>query len=1111
MTARMADRMLLILVMALPVSSGLTGQAVGAEEAPVTGRRQLPEYEADVYGPLPFSEEVTGFLVHELKYILSRQKPNGSWDSAQPTGKGRSKMEAGGTVDDVTLTSMCAYSLRQYGEYSPDAFEAPIARALRFVTYMLDSGKLRNNVVDAPWHYICALRFLVHEYPRVKDPALRKRVEGACAFIVRELQDMQHGTQGQRSVPFSWEKRSSPGLVVEDTEDSPGVVVRCGANGPAFAAGLRTGDRLLSANGVLVDTAVRYAMSELGWVSGETVEFMVMRAGKLLRFRVNLPAQYPGTLGLEVRETAEGVSLAGFDFLSNRDLAPLRLGDRIREVDGTKVARRTDLDGLSLHAGQKVELLVQRGGESHRLDYICAPVPAADFGVAIAKGYDQSTRDGLGIAQFLAGSCLHAAGLRKGDRLLRLDGALILNRRHFGDLSRSVWGGKKVRVTYLSGEERKDVEVTARSLPNDRWLRGYHGLRFRTRGLAVVESTDYGSPADRAGCKPGDQILEINGGPVETGRQASTALSGIASGKRAELVVLRGGAKQRVTFVMNRPTESVWVSRDRDSGGGWGYLTKVRGSNTFTTSDALRELLKARRAMPKLGIPEEMLFRAFRMLSVLRRKQPNSNVESYRYDAGGSFWGVKDIRADIGRLASAELACLMYSDTELKTDGHTRTQKHLEKALREWLEHRGILDLVKFPKGHGKLGIAPWFWMYAHRTTLEAADYLKIDDPLREEVRRTSLKAFFKHMEFRHEPKLEGVGWIIGDDLDKELHDSCQLLDGLATMKHLYRPRVEVTQAALQEAMELFYATKYGEAYSLLQKLVAEGKAKEPAAAAEVKRVRDAIKDRFETRLREVKQIHRQNPFDGLHHLQAMRRHFQGYPGLGEVEQLATEWKRRLPEVPPDKRSEGGALSRFLALKKARPLPAKWEHAVDLLEPIDPAKAAVRGKWTKLDGQIVSSETPYARVQLPAAPRGSYQLEAQFTRVSGDCVALMLPVHSTGVLLVVSGWKGRVSGLAFIHGKDADRNKTTRDGKLSNGEKHTLLARVLLRDKDHVRIAVALDGKAYLDWEGPRSDLTPDRQWGLRRAGSVGIGAYNAVVVFHHCQLQMLEEAGRKR
>ena len=66
---------------ACPFSS-VAGPAEGVLEAgeverEVTGRRWLPDYEPDVYGPLPFSEEVTGFLEHELKYISSRQKPDG--------------------------------------------------------------------------------------------------------------------------------------------------------------------------------------------------------------------------------------------------------------------------------------------------------------------------------------------------------------------------------------------------------------------------------------------------------------------------------------------------------------------------------------------------------------------------------------------------------------------------------------------------------------------------------------------------------------------------------------------------------------------------------------------------------------------------------------------------------------------------------------------------------------------------------------------------------------------------------------------------------------------------------------------------------------------------
>jgi len=437
----------------------------------VTSRRRLPDYEADVYGSLPFSEEVTGFIEHELRYILGRQNRNGSWDSAQPMGNGRTTMEAGGTVDNVTLTSMCAYSLRKYPEFGAASIDDSVSRALDFVTYMIRSGKLRNNVQDAPWHYIYALRFLVAEYPNVKDGATRKQVEKACGFIVRELQDVQQGTTGQRSVEFPWDRG----------------------------------------------------------------------AGK-----------YPGTLGFEVREGSKGLVLTKFDFLSNRDMARLEIGDRVFSVGGVKVARKADIDALSLQAGQKVQLLVDRAGKLLRVDYICAPVPAADFGVRIRKGYDQSTTDGFAIDQFYTGSCLRAAGLAKGARLLSLDGTAILNRRHFTELSRSIWGGKKVRVAYLVGGKKKEVVVTPRALSNENWLRGYHGLRISTRGAATIVSVSYGSPADKAGIRAGDKIVELNGRSITSGRGALTALSSTAAGKTVDMLISRGSVKKRVKFVLNR-------------------------------------------------------------------------------------------------------------------------------------------------------------------------------------------------------------------------------------------------------------------------------------------------------------------------------------------------------------------------------------------------------------------------------------------------------------------------------------------------------------------------------------------------------------------------------
>ncbi|MHC4253810.1 MAG: PA14 domain-containing protein [Planctomycetota bacterium] len=165
-----------------------------------------------------------------------------------------------------------------------------------------------------------------------------------------------------------------------------------------------------------------------------------------------------------------------------------------------------------------------------------------------------------------------------------------------------------------------------------------------------------------------------------------------------------------------------------------------------------------------------------------------------------------------------------------------------------------------------------------------------------------------------------------------------------------------------------------------------------------------------------------------------------------------------------------------------------------------PAGTGAREAWLRI----------LARIQLTGSPRGSYRFEVQFTRIRGDCMAVMFPVHDTSGLLVVSGWEGKVSGLAFIDGKDANANGTTRNGKLSNGEKHTLLLEVRAQRNARARVAVSLDGEAYLTWRGRTSSLKPNRAWGLRQAGSLGIGAYNATIVFHSCRLQALGDAGAR-
>ena len=219
-------------------------------------------------------------------------------------------------------------------------------------------------------------------------------------------------------------------------------------------------------------------------------------------------------------------------------------------------------------------------------------------------------------------------------------------------------------------------------------------------------------------------------------------------------------------------------------------------------------------------------------------------------------------------------------------------------------------------------------------------------------------------------------------------------------------------------------------------------------------------------------------------------------------------------ELPQEYRI-AAALKKVMALRDAAPLPAKWgQGARDLLKSVNPTEDAVYGKWTKPGGQLLSDWRTNARCQLSAGSQGSYQLEIQFTRIAGDCMAVMLPVGRTGVLLVVSGWGGEVSGLAYINRKDADRNETSRAGKLENGVKHTLLITTRLLKGNRARIDVTLNGKPYIKWEGSASALLPDGAWRLRDSKLFGLGAYNAIVIFHSCQFKTLDDrpaaAGRR-
>lgn len=84
--------------------------------------------------------------------------------------------------------------------------------------------------------------------------------------------------------------------------------------------------------------------------------------------------------------------------------------------------------------------------------------------------------------------------------------------------------------------------------------RAFLGVRLATSPAvsgAVVVAVEKGSPADKAGMRPGDVIVSIAGHPISSASDATTVLAGLDPGKTVDVVVQRqGGGKQtlRVTL-----------------------------------------------------------------------------------------------------------------------------------------------------------------------------------------------------------------------------------------------------------------------------------------------------------------------------------------------------------------------------------------------------------------------------------------------------------------------------------------------------------------------------------------------------------------------------------
>src|SRR3989440_5479993 len=159
-----------------------------------------------------------------------------------------------------------------------------------------------------------------------------------------------------------------------------------------------------------------------------------------------------------------------------------------------------------------------------------------------------------------------------GGPLLNLDGKVI------GINTAIVAAGQGIGFSIPINEAKA---VMAQLIARGRVVRGWLGVviqdvtdelasSFGVREREGVLGADVmkGGPAETAGLRPGDVVVELNGTRIHEGPDLQRHIANVAPGQRVRLGVVRDGAPQRITVIVaEMPAEEPPLSAQAGSGG----------------------------------------------------------------------------------------------------------------------------------------------------------------------------------------------------------------------------------------------------------------------------------------------------------------------------------------------------------------------------------------------------------------------------------------------------------------------------------------------------------------------------------------------------------------
>jgi hypothetical protein len=187
----------------------------------------------------------------------------------------------------------------------------------------------------------------------------------------------------------------------------------------------------------------------------------------------------------------------------------------------------------------------------------------------------------------------------------------------------------------------------------------------------------------------------------------------------------------------------------------------------------------------------------------------------------------------------------------------------------------------------------------------------------------------------------------------------------------------------------------------------------------------------------------------------------------------------------------------------SKPFDAAVGQWADVLGQIDLKKHRLAGDWQFKSGKLLAAPAGNAAAGLivPVAPRGSYELEIQFTRLAGEgMIGVILPAGARRAMAVLDCQPG-VHGLDMIQGRRADNNDSTTRGALNNGRQYTLEISVGVDGSD-ASITVNLDNRPLFFYRGPADALDLHKDFAPKDRTAPALVARSGVA-FHSVRLRM--------